>query len=204
MTDSSIVKTVSATAIPVRGNDIDTDRIIPARFMKVVTFDGLGEYAFNDDRAQVKDAGSVHPFDQDRFAESAILLVNKNFGCGSSREHAPQSLHRWGIRACIGESFAEIFKGNCVGLGMPCLIADAGTMARLQGLAEEKPETEFVIDLDAEVVQADGHTWPIQIPAGEKQRLIGGTWDALGTLLGTLSNVEETLDKLPYITGFKA
>lgn len=202
MSDNRIVH-IASRGISVRGNDIDTDRIIPARFMKVVTFDGLGEYSFEDDRQQEKERGGVHPFDQPRFAGAGALLVNNNFGCGSSREHAPQALMRWGIRFCIGEGFAEIFRGNCVSLGIPCATTDSPTMQKLQTLAEERPDTVFELDVENSCLRAGDLVVQVAIPDGEKQRLASGNWDALGTLLGGQGAVEKTMAGLPYLKRFR-
>jgi len=132
----SQVKQVSGTGIPLRGNDIDTDRIIPARFLKCVTFDGLGEQVFADDRSALE---GDHAFDQPHYQGASILVVNRNFGCGSSREHAPQAIARWGIQALVGESFAEIFFGNCVAIGVPCLTATPEIINQLQTALEQDP-----------------------------------------------------------------
>ena len=137
---SGSIRCVSGTTVVVRGDDIDTDRIIPARFLKCVTFEALGPAAFADDRAELADSpAGPHPFDRPEHQGASILLVNRNFGCGSSREHAPQALMRWGIRAVVGESFAEIFYGNCLALGIPCLVADHDTMLAIQAAAEADP-----------------------------------------------------------------
>ena len=151
MENSSVVKQIKGRVVPVRGADIDTDRIIPARYLRTVTFENLGEHAFEDDRV-----GGGHPFDEARFQGAQILVANANFGCGSSREHAPQSLLRWGIKAFVAESFAEIFFGNCVALGLPCLKAAAADVQKLQAAVEAEPAQEVEIDLDARVVRYSG------------------------------------------------
>src|SRR6188472_426106 len=142
------IRQLAGTALPLRGDNIDTDRIIPARFLRAITFEGLEQHLFEDDRKQLEAAGSVHRTADPTYAGASILLVNANFGCGSSREHAPQAIRRRGIRAIVGESFSEIFFGNSVALGMPCVTADAETVAALMALVEREPRTEVVIDLD--------------------------------------------------------
>ena len=153
-----IISQVTGPGIPLRGNDIDTDRIIPARFLKCVTFDGIGEHAFADDIKGLAAKDETHPFADARFANGAILVANKNFGCGSSREHAPQSLKRWGIRAIIAESYSEIFHGNCVSLAVPCFTADHVTCAKLQDAIEADPAAELSIDVAVATITAGGET----------------------------------------------
>jgi len=196
---------VTGRAIPVRGNDIDTDRIIPARYLKCVVFDGLGEHAFEDDRAQLRAQGKVHSFDRPEFQGATILFVNKNFGCGSSREHAPQAIMRWGkgIKGIVGESFAEIFAGNCVALGVPYVTADEPTMQSLLELAETKPETEFVLDLEARQVRGGGHAFAIQINDDLRRTFIEGRWDSTGELLAGKAAIAETATKLPYFNHWR-
>ncbi|HEY9909241.1 MAG TPA: 3-isopropylmalate dehydratase small subunit [Thermosynechococcaceae cyanobacterium] len=192
----SEVKTVAGRAIPLTGNDIDTDRIIPARFLRCVTFDGLGAQVFADDRAQTQ---GQHPFDQLQFQGAEILLVNTNFGCGSSREHAPQAIAKWGIRAIVGESFAEIFFGNCVAMGIPCVTADAAAVRRLQEMVVADPQAEIRVDLEALRVSC-GEFWAtIVLSEGVRQMMTTGTWDACGQLVARAEQVQATAAKLPYV-----
>ena len=170
---------VEGTAIPLRGNNIDTDRIIPARFLKAITFDGLGEHAFEDDRRSMPD----HPFANPAYAGASILIVNENFGSGSSREHAPQALKRRGIGACIGQSFSEIFLGNATTIGLPCATASAADIDSLLGVAERDPAAVMVLDIDALLLAVGGRNLPVQIPAGVRTSLLTGQWDATGLLL---------------------
>ena len=199
----SAITMVQGRPIPLAGNDIDTDRIIPARFMKVVTFDGLGEYAFTDDREQTRAKGETHSFDNNKFQGASLLVVNKNFGCGSSREHAPQALKRWGIDAVIGESFAEIFAGNCTSLGIPVATADAETIEQMQQHAEANPQVKWELDVDGSWVQSeDGERWSVTIADGVRSRLLSGEWDSLGGLLANMDQVQSTAQKLPYWNNF--
>src|SRR6056297_1666302 len=150
--DIPSVDYVEGSGIPIRGNDIDTDQIIPARFMKVVTFDGLGEFAFFDLRFDDEDNEKDHPFNEERFQDSNVMVVNNNFGCGSSREHAPQALMRWGIDAIVGESFAEIFAGNCLALGIPTVTVSPEEAQALQEFIDENPDAEIDVDVENETV----------------------------------------------------
>jgi 3-isopropylmalate/(R)-2-methylmalate dehydratase small subunit len=192
-------------AIPVRGNDIDTDRIIPARFLKTVVFDGLGEHAFEDDRAALAREGRKHPFDDARYAGARILLVNKNFGCGSSREHAPQAILRWGkgISGIIGESFAEIFFGNCVALGIPCVIVDEKTIGELMAAVERDPDVDVAIDLESKSVTAGSARYPCAIADGPRKQFLEGRWDSTAELLAAKDRIRETAAKIPYFDGYQ-
>lgn len=193
---------ITAPAIPVRGNDIDTDRIIPARFLRCVTFDGLGEHAFEDDRKQLNGA---HPFDNPKFADAGILIGNRNFGCGSSREHAPQAIARWGkgIRAIVAESFAEIFFGNCTTLGIPCAVASEADLNEMQTLAEKNPDTEFTVDVEKLTVSAGNKTWKIAIPDGPRAAFLDGKWDGTVELLDAKSDIDKVAANLPYFQNRK-
>jgi 3-isopropylmalate/(R)-2-methylmalate dehydratase small subunit len=192
----------SGTAIVVRGDDIDTDRIIPARFMKAVTFEGIGEHVFADARFTADGVPKDHPFNEERFRSASILVVNRNFGCGSSREHAPQALHGWGIRAIVGESFAEIFFGNCVALGLPVVTAAHEDVMALMDAAELDPSGEITVDLAALTVTSRVGTVPVRIPEGSRRQLREGTWDASRTLLQARDRIRETAARIPYIAGF--
>ncbi len=193
---NSQISTISGTAIPLTGNDIDTDRIIPARFLRCVTFDGLGAKVFEDDRIQLK---GEHPFDLPQFQGANILVVNSNFGCGSSREHAPQALAKWGIKLIIGESFSEIFFGNCVAMGIPCLTADSATTNRLQEILRAKPTASITVDLTTLKVQCDDFSADASIGEGSRQQLTNGTWDACGQLVTNIAETKVTAAKLPYM-----
>ena len=197
----SKIISVTGRGIPLAGNDIDTDRIIPARFLRCVTFDGLGENVFADDRAQ---SNGMHVFDQPQYQGAKILVVNSNFGCGSSREHAPQSIMHWGIRAIIGESFAEIFLGNCVAIGMPCVTATPEVVSQLHTLIANSPEAELTLDLDNQTISSGNLTQAVSIKDGNRQMFINGTWDACGQLLAHSEQITATAAKLPYVNWSKA
>ncbi len=200
---SDAVRAVTAgRAISMRGDDIDTDRIIPARYLKSITFDGLGEAVFIDERAADRTAGRTHPFDDDRFAGGSILVVGRNFGCGSSREHAPQALQRYGIRALVGESFAEIFAGNCTVLGMPAVRAAAADIERLQALVEQEPAFEVTVDLEERQVTAGALRCAVDLPAGARHALVRGTWDSTSLLLANRSGIAAVTGRLPYLDAF--
>jgi 3-isopropylmalate/(R)-2-methylmalate dehydratase small subunit len=196
------INAVGGTAVAVRGDDIDTDRIIPARFLKCVTFSELGPAAFADDRAEL---GGQHPFDQGAHQGASLLVVNRNFGCGSSREHAPQALMRWGIRAVIGESFAEIYFGNCLALGIPCLSVVHDVALAVQAAIEADPALTLHADLETlELRGAQGQVWPLTLAAGPLQMLRSGQWDATGQLLANGPALAATVARLPYLQAFSA
>jgi len=197
-----IISSVSGRGIPVRGNDIDTDRIIPARFLRCVTFDGLGAHAFEDDRLQLKAQGKLHSFDDTRFAGAKVLVANANFGCGSSREHAPQALAKWGVQAIIAVSYSEIFHGNCVAMGLPAVRVTQADSETLQSVIEADPKLEVTLDLNAMQVKAGAKTFPCQLADGPRKQFLTGQWDALGELVDGLPQVRETAKKLPYLNSF--
>ena len=190
---------VRGSALVLQGDDIDTDRIIPARFLKCVSFDALGDQVFADDRAELN---GQHPFDRINNQGASILIVNDNFGCGSSREHAPQALMRWGIRAVIGESFAEIFFGNCLALGIPCATAEQQAIRSLQADVLEHPTRKWVLDLETESLTSPALTRPVLIPPGPKQMLLSGRWDATSELLAAADAVDSLRSSLPYLNNF--
>ena len=198
------ISRISGRALPMRGDDIDTDRIIPARFLRTVTFEGLDRHVFEDERAgsAAARAGVVHPFDDPRYAGASVLLVNSNFGCGSSREHAPQALYRWGIRAVVGESFSEIFFGNSAIIGLPCVKASAEDMRALMDQVDADPQTIVTVDLPASLVQAGNVSCAVSIPRKVRDALITGAWDTTGLLLDRYEEVDATAARLPYVRGF--
>lgn len=204
MTTSSFplgpIAAVRGRAVVIAGDDIDTDRIIPARFLKCVTFDGLGEQVFADDRAELS---GEHPFDRAELQGASVLVVNRNFGCGSSREHAPQALMRWGIRAVVGESFAEIFYGNCLALGIPCFTASHASVLSLQEQLIADPDQELSLSLATATQEAsNGQLWQLELQAGPQQMLASGQWDATSQLLAHDGELARTAASLPYINGF--
>ena len=199
----SKINQIEGRAVPVEGNDIDTDRIIPARYLKEITFTNMGKYPFYDERFDAEGKPTGHPFDLPQFQGAPLLFVNQNFGCGSSREHAPQSLLRWGIRGIVGESFAEIFAGNCTMLGIPTVTVGRTEMQKLQTVAKEKPSTKFTLDLDKKVLLCDGKEHlKFEIHESKRNALVNGTWDSTGLLLANAGKTAEVAKKLPYVSGF--
>lgn len=193
------VQSVSGSALVLQGDDIDTDRIIPARFLKCVSFDALGDQVFADDRIEL--AGE-HPFDRSEHQAAEILVVNDNFGCGSSREHAPQALMRWGIRAVIGESFAEIFFGNCLALGIPCATADHELISSVQAAVLSSPGEIWTLDLNTLCLTGCSQAHNLMIAQGPRDMLISGRWDATSELLAAGSEVDRIHASLPYLNEF--
>jgi 3-isopropylmalate/(R)-2-methylmalate dehydratase small subunit len=195
------IRQIRGSALPLRGDDIDTDRIIPARFLKSVSFEGLEQHLFEDDRREADAQGkATHPVSNPAYAQASIMLVNANFGCGSSREHAPQAIRRRGIRAVLGQSFSEIFFGNSVALGMPCPTASRETLQALMQMAEADPSIELTVDLDQMRVSAAGGEFEIALPAGAREAFLVGSWDATGLLLENFEQVRAVAARLPYIT----
>ncbi len=192
----------SGRGIVVRGEDIDTDQIIPARYMTSITFAGLEEHVFADARHTTDGTPKDHPFNDECFAGASILVVNRNFGCGSSREHAPQALARWGIRAIVGESFAEIFFGNCVALGVPAVTASARDVAALMDAVELDPSQDIVVDLGLRSVTWRGGRAAVSMPEGPRGQLMEGSWDAMSNLLSAKDEVIGTAQRVPYVKGF--
>jgi len=193
---------IEGTALPLSGDDMDTDRIFPARFLVTVTFEGLERHVFEDDRAARAGSLSPHPFDDPRYAGASILVVNRNFGCGSSREHAPQALRRWGIRAIVGESFSGIFFGNALTLGLPCVTAVADAVRELQEGAAREPGLPVALDLAAGRLRAGNRSIGIALPDSAREAFLSGSWDAIGLLLDRYEEVERVARNLPYVSGF--
>jgi 3-isopropylmalate/(R)-2-methylmalate dehydratase small subunit len=195
--DDQHITEVSGTGVPIPGNDIDTDQILPARFMKEVTFDNMADYLFYDARRDEEDELNDHPLN--RFEGASIAVVNKNFGCGSSREHAPQAMMRWGIDGVVGESFAEIFADNCKSLGIPAATADMETVTDLQEWIEANPDGDIEIDVETETVTYGGETIAVEIDDAMQEALTEGIWDTTALMYGNMRKVERTAANLPYV-----
>jgi 3-isopropylmalate/(R)-2-methylmalate dehydratase small subunit len=194
----SAISHVTGRGLPLRGDDIDTDRIMPARFLVSVSFEGLERHVFEDDRA----ANPGHPFNDPRYRGASILVVNGNFGCGSSREHAPQGLSRAGIRAIVGESFSEIFQGNAAILGMPCFAAAHADVERLQTRVEQMPDVAITADVASGVISANGLTVQATLPPALRDAFLSGQWNPTAMLLDRFDEVRAVAARLPYIRGF--
>jgi 3-isopropylmalate/(R)-2-methylmalate dehydratase small subunit len=194
----SAIASVSGRGLPLRGDDIDTDRIMPARFLRAVSFEGLEHHLFEDDRA----ADPSHAFNQAAYAGASILIVNANFGCGSSREHAPQGLVRAGIKAVVGASFSEIFRGNAAMIGLPCLTADAASVEQLQSLVERKPQTVVTADVAAGSIAAGPLRFTVSVPDALREAFLSGQWNPTAMLLDRFDEVRAVAARLPYLRGF--
>jgi len=195
---SALIREIRGRGIPLPGDDIDTDRIVPGRFLRCVTFEGLEEHVFEDDRHQNPD----HPFNQERYRGASLLIVGRNFGCGSSREHAPQALRRWGIRGLIGESFAEIFFANCTAIGLPCVTVSAEDARWLREAVAAHPEMELRLDVETMTVQAEDRVLAARMPEGVRRQFLEGTWNSTFVLLEAGEAIERTAARLPYVAGF--
>jgi len=194
------IKSIKGRSFAIKGDDIDTDRIIPARFLKCVSFSALGEQVFADDRKELK---GNHPFDLDQNKGANILVVNDNFGCGSSREHAPQALMRWGIRLIVGESFAEIFFGNCLALGIPCLTASKEEITKLQNLVEKNHKQIWDFKLQELSITNQKENIKLNLEEGPFNMFLSGKWDATSQLLEEEELIKNTVRNLPYLNNFK-
>jgi 3-isopropylmalate/(R)-2-methylmalate dehydratase small subunit len=193
------ITSITGRAVHVPGNDIDTDRIIPARFMKCVTFDGLGAYLFHDVRKNADGTDRPHSLNDPRFAGSTILLSGANFGCGSSREHAPQAIQKHGFRAIVAESYAEIFFGNCTTLGIPCFSASRTDIQKIAAAIAQSPRLEVVADLSRGEIRFGGRTVKASIRDSAREALVNGRWDAIGDLLEGVGAVKSLAAGLPYM-----
>lgn len=202
MSDIAKITNVEGRAVTIRGNDIDTDRIIPARYLKEVSFARMGEYPFFDERFDASGNLKPHPLNDPKYQGASLLFVNKNFGCGSSREHAPQALYRWGIHAIVGESFAAIFAGNCTMMGVPTVTVSPGEIENLMQAVEKDPTTMFRLDLQAKTISFGEHRIAVDLPDTYRSALISGSWDSTAMLRANLSGVKKTAAKLPYMNNF--
>ena len=197
------IKSVSGRGIPLPGNDLDTDRIIPARYLKCVTFDDLGQYLFYDVRFNADGSKKEHSLNDEKYKGGTILIVSRNFGCGSSREHAPQSIVRYGIKAIVGESFAEIFADNCTAIGLPLVTAQSEDIANLMTFVQDDPACEIKVDLEKQEVSYGDFMIQASQPDSVKKALLAGTWDSTRELLSSKEQIEAVAKNLPYTTQFK-
>lgn len=195
----TVIDSVKGSGIPLRGNDIDTDRIIPARFLKCVTFDGLGDNAFADDIAGLAEQGKTHPFRDPAYKNGSILVSNRNFGCGSSREHAPQALKRWGVRAIIAESYSEIFFGNCVAIGIPCYKVSHEVADKILDWIETHPSEEIETSTKHRTLKMGNEVVALELADGPRGQFLDGSWHARGVLLSNADKVTGLAEKLPYM-----
>lgn len=195
------IRSITGRALPLRGEDIDTDRIIPARYLRAITFDGMEQHVFEDDRAAAVGHGA-HPFDDPRYAGATVLVVNRNFGCGSSREHAPQAIARWGIHVIVGESFSDIFFGNAAVIGLPCVTAAKADIERMMSAIEHSPGSTVRVDLERLRCEWDHDHGAIAMPTAVRDAFITGAWDTTGMLLADYEQVRAVTTRLPYIYGF--
>jgi 3-isopropylmalate/(R)-2-methylmalate dehydratase small subunit len=196
MSDDQRITAVGGTGVPIPGDDLDTDQILPARFMKEVTFDNMAEYLFYDAR---RENGEQNDHPLNRFDGASIAVVNQNFGCGSSREHAPQAMMRWGIDGVVGESFAEIFRDNCKSLGIPAVTADHESVVALQEWIEDNPDGDIEIDVEDGTVSYDDRTVAGNIDSAMQEALLGGIWDTTALMYSNRAKVERTVQDLPYV-----
>jgi len=196
------VTKVSGTAVAIRGNDIDTDRIIPARYLKEVTFARMGSYPFFDERFDAEGKQKPHPLNDVKYKGASILFVNKNFGCGSSREHAPQALYRFGIQAIVGESFAAIFAGNCTIMGVPAVTVSHEQVELMMKTVEQNPQTWFTVDIENKKITFGETQIATDLPETYRSALTSGSWDSTAMLRGNLDQVKKTASRLPYMNSF--
>jgi len=201
-TSHSKITSAEGRGIVVRGDEIDTDRIIPARFLRTITFDGLEHHLFEDDRKQLKERGQTHAVDRPEYQGAHVMFVASNFGCGSSREHAPQAIARWGINAIVGVSFAEIFAGNSTMIGLPLATATAQDIERLMAAVEADPTVPCRLDLVAKTATAGSVTVPVSMPDSLRSALMSGDWDATSLLVDRYDEVEKVAADLPYVSGW--
>jgi 3-isopropylmalate/(R)-2-methylmalate dehydratase small subunit len=202
MSEIVIITNVEGSAVTIRGNDIDTDRIIPARYLKEVSFARMGEYPFFDERFDASGNLKPHPLNDPKYKGASLLFVNKNFGCGSSREHAPQALYRWGINAIVGESFAAIFAGNCTMMGVPTVTVSPEDIENLMQAVQNDPRTTFRLDLQAKTISFGEHEIAVDLPETYRSALTSGSWDSTAMLRANLSQVKKSAAKLPYMNNF--